>query len=111
MKISTTSSSSRIATRVSRSFDETIISLVMDVAPDGPWGDVGGVLHGGGRRAARFRVPGRGERGETHEDQREHAGQESGNAGRALHQLVKRRILTLRTRPKEASVAMIEEPP
>src|SRR5689334_6700356 len=116
MKISTTWSSSRMATRVSWSPEEMIISLFMDETP---------LVYGsGGRAGVRAREAATGEapgelphdRGDEHQDRRQNARVIHVSAARTNcrgpgPQLVNRRILTLRMRPKAASVAMIDEPP
>src|SRR5690606_21418002 len=98
-KNSTTWSSSRMATAVSRSFAETIISLTMKNTP-GP--------HSCHASAARPRcaqhggpLPTPGRREAAHHDEPQEL----------EHQLTKRRILTLRMRPKLVRVAIIDDPP
>ena len=100
MKSSTTWSSSRIATIVSWSFEETIISLVIDKTPAGqarrvvePDEDTGPVTWGR----------------EEHDERDEHV--DRGHGLLRSTQFVNRRILTLRMSPKAASVAMMDDPP
>ena len=99
-------SSSRMATLVSWSFEETIISLVIDR------------LRPRRRQAACDAVAGAGTLAASATTRpRAPASEVVARAGRswrpraAPRQLVNRRILTLRMRPKLASVAMIDEPP
>ena len=104
MKNSTTWSSSRIATAVSRSVAETIISLVMPHAP-GAIGhpDVFERARAPRRRVRRSRPEGQAEQSQHHLPHEED--------GRGHHQFANRRIRTLRMQPKLMSVAIIDDPP
>src|SRR5829696_6851006 len=105
MKNSTTWSSSRMATAVSRSVAETIISLVM---PHAPGAIAESIVVGRARDAPRHRVRRPRPEGQAEQPQH-HVPHEEDRRGH--HQFANRRIRTLRMQPKLMSVAIIEDPP